>query len=233
MFNTWKYDPETDEVQSLRQAFDPISARSSQHQACDRCHEKKLKCSGEKDGCDRCVAAQKLCEYTRSGTRSSRRGSKKPSSRRGLEEASPSRHRRSSRGHGGSSSRHAASAGPAISSAEESEGMLNTLDFSMLNPDDAFDLTSLSESSAHHAATSGGGSSMAPAYSYHQAHYYQAPHQIDSYSQWQPPSHYVSSGATGASVTATADAAYAHAQTQYQYHDYHQQPDPRYWPQRR
>jgi hypothetical protein len=111
--------------------------------------------------------------------------------------------------------------------------MLNTLDFSMLNPDDAFDLTSLSESSAHHAATSGGGSSMAPAYSYHQAHYYQAPHQIDSYSQWQPPSHYVSSGATGASVTATADAAYAHAQTQYQYHDYHQQPDPRYWPQRR
>lgn len=43
MFNTWKYDPETDEVQSLRQAFDPISARSSQHQACDRCHEKKVK----------------------------------------------------------------------------------------------------------------------------------------------------------------------------------------------
>lgn len=42
MFQTWKYDPETDEVQSLRQAFDPITARSSQHQACNRCHEKKV-----------------------------------------------------------------------------------------------------------------------------------------------------------------------------------------------
>jgi hypothetical protein len=42
MFGTWKYDPETDEVQNLRRAFDPITARSSQHQACDRCHEKKV-----------------------------------------------------------------------------------------------------------------------------------------------------------------------------------------------
>jgi hypothetical protein len=42
MFGTWKYDPETDEVQNLRRAYDPITARSSQHQACNRCHEKKV-----------------------------------------------------------------------------------------------------------------------------------------------------------------------------------------------
>lgn len=42
MFGTWKYDPETDEVQSVRNGFDPVTARSSSHQACDRCHEKKV-----------------------------------------------------------------------------------------------------------------------------------------------------------------------------------------------
>jgi hypothetical protein len=59
MFNTWKYDPETDEVQSLRQAFDPISARSSQHQACDRCHEKKVDLTPHHLRC---------CTYTRRRT---------------------------------------------------------------------------------------------------------------------------------------------------------------------
>lgn len=42
MFNTWKYDAETDQVQSVRNGFDPVTARSSSHQACDRCHEKKV-----------------------------------------------------------------------------------------------------------------------------------------------------------------------------------------------
>lgn len=42
MFGIWKYDHETDEVQNLRQAWDPVTARSSQHQACNRCHEKKV-----------------------------------------------------------------------------------------------------------------------------------------------------------------------------------------------
>ncbi|PHH69078.1 hypothetical protein CDD82_95 [Ophiocordyceps australis] len=73
MFGTWKYDPETDQVQNLRRAYDPITARSSQHQACNRCHAKKLKCSGEKQGCDRCSAIGHVCEYTRSSSRSSRR----------------------------------------------------------------------------------------------------------------------------------------------------------------
>ncbi|KAJ3487534.1 hypothetical protein NLG97_g6392 [Lecanicillium saksenae] len=44
MFATWKYDRDTAEVQNIRLAYDPISARSSQHQACDRCHEKKSSC---------------------------------------------------------------------------------------------------------------------------------------------------------------------------------------------
>ncbi|KAF4505888.1 hypothetical protein G6O67_007791 [Ophiocordyceps sinensis] len=81
MFGTWKYDPETDEVQNLRRAYDPITARSSQHQACNRCHEKKLKCSGDKDGCDRCAGSGQVCVYNRPGSRSSRKGKRtsKPS----------------------------------------------------------------------------------------------------------------------------------------------------------
>lgn len=43
MFNTFKYDPETNSVQELRRASDPISARSSQHQACNNCHAKKVR----------------------------------------------------------------------------------------------------------------------------------------------------------------------------------------------
>ncbi|KAJ6781067.1 hypothetical protein PWT90_09757 [Aphanocladium album] len=74
MFATWKYDRDTAEVQNIRLAYDPISARSSQHQACDRCHEKKLKCSGEKDGCDRCISSSHACVYNRSEARCSRRG---------------------------------------------------------------------------------------------------------------------------------------------------------------
>ncbi|KAG9253704.1 uncharacterized protein F5Z01DRAFT_124065 [Emericellopsis atlantica] len=87
MFGTWKYDPETDEVQNLRRAFDPVTARSSQHQACNRCHEKKLKCSGEKEGCERCVAHQLACDYSRSNSRGSRRGKK--SHHRSAETTSP------------------------------------------------------------------------------------------------------------------------------------------------
>ncbi|KOS17698.1 Arabinolytic transcriptional activator araR [Escovopsis weberi] len=72
MFNTFKYDPETRQVQQLRSAFDPVTARSNQHQACNNCHAKKLRCSGEKSGCERCIAGSLVCEYTRSTSRSSR-----------------------------------------------------------------------------------------------------------------------------------------------------------------
>ncbi|POR35271.1 Uncharacterized protein TPAR_04551 [Tolypocladium paradoxum] len=77
MFGTWRVDPETEKLENLRRAYDPITARSSQHQACDRCHEKKaslLSFVGEKEGCDRCAGGDHKCEYTRSGSHSSRRG---------------------------------------------------------------------------------------------------------------------------------------------------------------
>ncbi|UNI24213.1 hypothetical protein JDV02_009979 [Purpureocillium takamizusanense] len=67
MFGTWKYDPETDQMRNLRRAYDPITARSWQHQACNRCHEKKLRCSGRRAGCDRCTISGSVCAYDRSG----------------------------------------------------------------------------------------------------------------------------------------------------------------------
>ncbi|KAK4081457.1 transcriptional regulator family: Fungal Specific TF [Purpureocillium lilacinum] len=67
MFGTWKYDPETDQMRNLRRAYDPITARSWQHQACNRCHEKKLKCSGRRDRCDRCAVSGSVCAYDRPG----------------------------------------------------------------------------------------------------------------------------------------------------------------------
>ncbi|KND94583.1 hypothetical protein TOPH_00815 [Tolypocladium ophioglossoides CBS 100239] len=108
MFGTWRVDPETEKLENLRRAYDPITARSSQHQACDRCHEKKLKCSGEKEGCDRCAASRHKCEYTRSGSQSSRKGKK--SSRHSTDSPSGGRETSgspSSRGtsHGGQSSK--------------------------------------------------------------------------------------------------------------------------------
>lgn len=51
MFATWKYDRDTSEVHNIRLAFDPISARSSQHQACDRCHEKKVRRTWNPNAC--------------------------------------------------------------------------------------------------------------------------------------------------------------------------------------
>ncbi|KAH6977251.1 hypothetical protein BKA56DRAFT_674086 [Ilyonectria sp. MPI-CAGE-AT-0026] len=157
MFGTWKYDPETDEVQSVRNAFDPVTARSSSHQACDRCHEKKLKCSGDKNGCERCIGNNLRCEYTRSGSKSSRKGKK--SSRKSEEDSAASGSGSSSR-RGGSSSKkssskhHHHSSRTATSSHEEPEGLLGQFDFSSLSPEDGFDLGLLSPGADQ---TSGGG----------------------------------------------------------------------------
>ncbi|RCI16369.1 hypothetical protein L249_3148 [Ophiocordyceps polyrhachis-furcata BCC 54312] len=79
-------------MQNLRRAYDPITARSNLHQACDRCHEKKLKCSGDKEGCDRCATSGHPCKYKRPRSRSSRKNNSNrsdpeptESSRRGRE----------------------------------------------------------------------------------------------------------------------------------------------------
>ncbi|CAH0045554.1 unnamed protein product [Clonostachys solani] len=174
MFGTWKYDPETDEVQNLRQAFDPITARSSQHQACNRCHEKKLKCSGEKDGCERCAANKLQCEYTRSSSRGSRRGKKNrvrstEGAAAAAREDSPSTanphpppprrsHSRSSQlsPNQPTTSLPSRAARPAPTpplpqpqpqppAEYDQERMLDRLDFSLLQPEDSFDLGSLSD----------------------------------------------------------------------------------------
>ncbi|PNY23826.1 Uncharacterized protein TCAP_06233 [Tolypocladium capitatum] len=135
MFGTWRVDPETEKLENLRRAYDPITARSSQHQACDRCHEKKLKCSGERDGCDRCAASSHKCEYTRSGAHSSRkakRSSKHPTdgpsggretsgSPGGRDSWHRGRPSKSKSGHGSSHRTHAPAA--AASSPADAYGM--------------------------------------------------------------------------------------------------------------
>ncbi|KAJ6443490.1 fungal zn(2)-Cys(6) binuclear cluster domain-containing protein [Purpureocillium lavendulum] len=76
MFAVWKYGAEADQVQSIRQAADP--AAFTRLQACNRCHSKKIKCSGDKHGCARCVAGGHACDYSRSTARF--RKSKSPES---------------------------------------------------------------------------------------------------------------------------------------------------------
>ncbi|KAF5582936.1 transcription factor [Fusarium pseudocircinatum] len=155
MFGTWKYDPETDEVQSVRNGFDPVTARSSSHQACDRCHEKKLKCSGDKNGCERCRSNGLRCEYTRSGSKSSK---KKSSPRKSNDGDSPSS---SSSRRGGSSSKrsskHHGHSSRIVTSGDEAGGVLSQFDFSQLSPEDGFDLNLLSsaDQSAGGYATAG------------------------------------------------------------------------------
>ncbi|KAF4456441.1 transcription factor [Fusarium austroafricanum] len=150
MFGTWKYDPETDEVQSVRNGFDPVTARSSSHQACDRCHEKKLRCSGDKNGCERCRSNGLRCEYTRSGSKSS----KKKSPRKSNDGDSPSS---SSSRRGGSSSKRSSKHTRIVTSGEETGGVLSQFDFSQLSPEDGFDLNLLSgaDPSAGGYATAG------------------------------------------------------------------------------
>ncbi|KAF7558461.1 hypothetical protein G7046_g5701 [Stylonectria norvegica] len=188
MFGTWKYDPETDEVQNLRRAFDPISARSSSHQACDRCHEKKLKCSGEKDGCERCIANSLTCEYTRSGSKGKKSRSKKDDGKSSQkDEGKSSKKSESSSKHSSSSSsrrsgKHSSAQHGvgATSSHAEPEGLLSQLDFSMLGPEDGFDLNLLSAGPEH--VSSGGG------YASNEAHHHwdqgYATSQAGEYSQY-------------------------------------------------
>ncbi|KAF5680555.1 transcription factor [Fusarium heterosporum] len=174
MFGTWKYDPETDEVQSVRNGFDPVTARSSSHQACDRCHEKKLRCNGDKNGCERCRGNALRCDYTRSGSKSS----KKKSPRKSTGDESPSSS--SSRRGGSSSKRSSKSHGRIVTSGEESGGVLNQFDFSQLSPEDGFDLNLLSS-----ADSSGGGYATAgPSGDHYNMQAYDA-----NYQQWDAASY--------------------------------------------
>ncbi|KAG8414022.1 hypothetical protein J3458_011676 [Metarhizium acridum] len=80
MFGTWKYGKGQGQVENLKTSHDYETARSNQHQACNGCHEKKLKCSGDKDGCERCTAQGLTCEYSRENSRSKKNRKSDPPS---------------------------------------------------------------------------------------------------------------------------------------------------------
>ncbi|KAL7943764.1 hypothetical protein V8C42DRAFT_328392 [Trichoderma barbatum] len=232
MFNTFKYDPETKSVQELRRASDPISARSSQHQACNNCHAKKLKCSGDKSGCERCVSSQLPCEYTRSP---SRRGGRKSSGRNSTDsrelaggdsspgsQAGKSRHR---------SSKHPQYAGASSSKSKsrssrdgEYGDALDLLDPDTLGPDDGFDLGSLSLNS--------GGDVMASGVSGYGSSAYYDQQQPGGSGSWQ---HMSSHGQYGEYLGASGSNSQDYDVGEYygNYDEYGQyqehQNDPRYW----
>ncbi|KAF5018834.1 hypothetical protein F66182_9163 [Fusarium sp. NRRL 66182] len=215
MFGTWKYDPETDEVQSVRNGFDPVTARSSSHQACDRCHEKKsfanktvvqLRCSGDKNGCERCRNHNLGCEYTRSGSKSSKKGR---GHRKSTGEDSPpsSTSRRGTSSSKRSSKHHSHSS----RTADETGGVLSQFDFSQFSPEDGFDLNMLS------GADQGGGYATAgPSGDQYAMQGYDA-----NYQQWDAASYSQYGAQYGQQGYSTEDWG-VHDQSAYTQ-------DPRYW----
>ncbi|KAJ4248671.1 hypothetical protein NW762_012508 [Fusarium torreyae] len=210
MFGTWKYDPETDEVQSVRNGFDPVTARSSSHQACDRCHEKKLRCSGDKNGCERCRTNNLRCEYTRSGSKSS----KKKGHRKSTDDDSPSSSS-SRRGASSSkrSSKHHGHSSRIATSGEETGGVLSQFDFSQLSPEDGFDLNLLS--SADHAG--GGYATAGPSGDQYSMQGYDA-----NYQQWDAAAYSQYAAQYGQQGYSTEGWGGEHDQSAYSQ-------DPRYW----
>ncbi|CEJ91295.1 hypothetical protein VHEMI07017 [[Torrubiella] hemipterigena] len=73
MFGTLKYDAGQADLKVVRRDYDPVSAHSRKHQACNRCHSMKVHCNGDRDGCDRCSARNWKCTYTYSEYRPSKR----------------------------------------------------------------------------------------------------------------------------------------------------------------
>ncbi|KAK5997728.1 hypothetical protein PT974_00085 [Cladobotryum mycophilum] len=256
MFSTFKYDPETREVQELRSAFDPVTARSSQHQACNNCHAKKLKCSGEKSGCERCATSQLVCEYTRSNSRSSRRG-KKASGRSSTDSRTSGDHlagdsspgsqsgskpstSTSSRHQQKASRRHSRQAGGKASSLSPPRDttILDRLDPALLGPDDGFDLRSLSIGSEHEATmvtTGAEYTASVAAYASHHSEYYPQPPQQHAGS-WQHASQdsYIvtSAGVDPSYLSTVGPEGYSDQEYYGQYPDYtsyQHHHDPRYW----
>jgi hypothetical protein len=65
MFATWKYDAKDNDVLSSAQtlSFDPITAKTTGTKACSLCRAKKLKCDGDRSGCQRCKTQGQECTY--------------------------------------------------------------------------------------------------------------------------------------------------------------------------
>ncbi|KAI1130850.1 hypothetical protein F5Y10DRAFT_103621 [Nemania abortiva] len=63
MFSSWKLDS-NGQPSERPQVFDPVTAKTLVPQACVHCRAKKIKCTGEKDGCYRCKTLSRACKYT-------------------------------------------------------------------------------------------------------------------------------------------------------------------------
>lgn len=213
-----------------------------------------MKCSGEKEGCERCLANKLRCEYTRSGSKS--RKGKKSSTKSSSKESPTSSSKASPKSTASSSSRrtqgssskkqphsssssssakhhhhhhrssHAEPAARTSSSADEPEGLLSQLDFSMFGPEDAFDLDWLAEeqgapgglaSNSYAAGYGGSASHMHVAHAGYQQWADQSPQQ-------QPPSQY----ATAADYNAYANS---YPQEGYEGYENYDHQDPQYWSQ--
>ncbi|OAQ79730.1 fungal zn(2)-Cys(6) binuclear cluster domain-containing protein [Purpureocillium lilacinum] len=235
MFGTWKYDPETDQVQNLRRAYDPITARSSQHQACNRCHEKKLKCSGDKDGCDRCAASGHTCEYSRSNSRKGRKGSvnsKEGRSHSREESGSPSSRASSHKGQSQAKSKSGRSrdSGSALALAAHtgqhhhgsSAGHTSSR---MVSPTDAFDMSAMSTGMTSDMYGS-------PTMSQFDTSHYSA-YQQGGWSGFDDAANAVVTTAMDSTYVATTSPMYGNEYGAYDAYQGYQYPnmDQRYWPQ--
>ncbi|KAF1847370.1 uncharacterized protein K460DRAFT_352518 [Cucurbitaria berberidis CBS 394.84] len=66
MFTSWKCDPKDEDVVLAAQEipFDPVTRRTTGVKACSLCRVKKLRCNGDKSGCQRCKTQGLECNYT-------------------------------------------------------------------------------------------------------------------------------------------------------------------------
>lgn len=209
----------------------------------------QLKCSGDKDGCERCIANQLMCEYTRSNSRGSRR---KKKDRRRSEEDTRSDVSPGPAGRTMSGSRESQKRSPTSqtrylspqqrhsplprpspgslsyqSAYDESQApALDSIDFSVFTDADAFDLGSLTQSVDQTRLVTCGATSAS----------YLAPvtSSPDSYDQRYDPSFrgyyqqtqfdHVTSSTAGHPQMATAGQGYAgdheDAYMQYQHHQH-------------
>ncbi|KAF2969876.1 hypothetical protein GQX73_g3711 [Xylaria multiplex] len=62
MFSSWKLDT-SGRPMKRPQVFDPVTAKTRGPQACNHCRAKKVKCTGDKDGCSRCRSFSRVCRY--------------------------------------------------------------------------------------------------------------------------------------------------------------------------
>ncbi|UNI24624.1 hypothetical protein JDV02_010358 [Purpureocillium takamizusanense] len=114
----------------------------------------QLKCSGDKDGCDRCAASGHSCEYSRSNSRKGRKGSanSKESRCHSREESrSPSSHTSSQKGQSQAKSKSGRSrnSGSALASTSHMGQRHHSSSAShtsspMASPTDAFDMSAMS-----------------------------------------------------------------------------------------